>query len=94
VEHSGTYHTVDLAIDRHQCKPVGIRRSDMAGKTLGEELRNEMAGKAIVWGPAIAGGMLLGPVGFVLGLATSVVLVASGNSSPAPSSEQGTGGCN
>jgi len=56
----------------------------MAGKTFGEDLRNEMAGKGVMWGPAIAGAVLLGPVGFALGLATSVVLVASGSSSDSP----------
>ena len=57
----------------------------MAG-SFGDDLRNEMTGKALMWGPAIAGALVLGPLGFALGLATSVVLVASGNSSPPPSS--------
>jgi hypothetical protein len=64
----------------------------MAGRTLGEDFRNEMAGKAVMWGPAITGAVLAGPVGFVLGLAASVVIVASGggdNSSP-PADDQET----
>ena len=51
----------------------------MAGRTLGEDFRNEMTGKAVMWGPAIAGALLLGPVGIALGLAASVVIVASGS---------------
>ena len=51
----------------------------MAGTTFGEEFGGEMAGKAIMWGPALAGAVLLGPVGVVLGLAASVAIVASGN---------------
>ena len=64
----------------------------MAERTLGEDFRNEMVGKAVMWGPAITGAVLAGPVGFVLGLAASVVIVASGsgdNSSP-PAGDQGT----
>jgi hypothetical protein len=64
----------------------------MAGRTFGEDFRNEMTGKAVMWGPAITGAVLAGPVGFVLGLAASVVMVASGggdNSSP-PAGDQET----
>ena len=52
----------------------------MAERTFGEDFRNEMAGKAVMWGPAIAGAFLLGPVGIALGLVASVVIVASGGS--------------
>lgn len=58
----------------------------MAGKSFSEDLRNEVTGKAIVWGPAIAGAALLGPAGIVLGLLTSVAIVASDGSSDFPSS--------
>jgi hypothetical protein len=34
--------------------------------------------KAVIWGPSIAGAILLGPVGLLLGAAVSVALVASG----------------
>jgi hypothetical protein len=64
----------------------------MAGTTFGEDFRNEMTGKAVMWGPAITGAVLAGPVGFVLGLAVSVVMVASGsgdNASP-PADDQET----
>lgn len=54
----------------------------MAERSFTEDLSNEMTGKAVMWGPAIAGAILLGPVGIALGLVTSVVIVASdsGNS--------------
>jgi uncharacterized membrane protein len=59
----------------------------MAGKGFGEEFGEEFAGKAVMWGPAIAGTVLLGPVGIVLGLAASVAIVASGGDNPpSPSS--------
>jgi hypothetical protein len=51
----------------------------MAAKSFGEEFNEELARKAIMWGPAIAGGILLGPAGIVLGLLTSASVVASGN---------------
>ena len=62
----------------------------MAGKSFSEDLSNEMAGKAVMWGPAIAGAVLLGPVGLALGLAASVAVVASGSSSKSspPDGEQ------
>lgn len=58
----------------------------MAGKSFGEEFRDELTGKAVMWGPAIAGAVLLGPVGIALGLAASVAIVASGGDNPPPSS--------
>jgi hypothetical protein len=54
----------------------------MAGKSFGEEFGEEFAGKAVMWGPAIAGALLLGPVGIALGLAASVAVIASGGDSP------------
>ncbi len=54
----------------------------MAGKSFGEEFGEEFAGKAVMWGPAIAGAVLLGPVGIALGLAASVAVLASGGESP------------
>jgi hypothetical protein len=57
----------------------------MAARSFSDDLRNEMTGKAVMWGPAIAGAILLGPVGIALGLATSVVLMASGDSSESAS---------
>ena len=61
----------------------------MAGRTFGQELAVEMTGKAVVWGPAIAGAILLGPVGFFLGLAASAAVVASvSDNSPAPSGDE------
>ena len=39
----------------------------MATKSLQEEVAEELAGKAVMWGPAVAGGLALGPVGALLG---------------------------
>jgi hypothetical protein len=58
---------------------------NMAERNFGEELSKEMAGKAIMWGPAIAGALLLGPVGLALGLATSVAILSS-DGGPSPTS--------
>ena len=56
----------------------------MAERSFSDDLRKEMTGKALMWGPAVAGAVVLGPLGFALGLATSLVLVASGGSSGSP----------
>ena len=58
----------------------------MTGRTFGEKLSGELAGKAVIWGPSIAGALLLGPFGVLLGLAASVAIVASAsdNSQPPP----------
>jgi len=50
----------------------------MAAKTLGEAVATDLTVKAVIWGPSIAGAILLGPVGMLLGAAVSVALVASG----------------
>ena len=50
----------------------------MVTKTLGEAVATDLAVKAVIWGPSIAGAVLLGPVGVLLGAAVSVALVASG----------------
>jgi uncharacterized membrane protein len=54
----------------------------MVGKSFGEEFGEEFTGKAVMWGPAIAGAILLGPVGIALGLAASVAVIASGGDNP------------
>ncbi len=58
----------------------------MADKSFGEEFSGEMAGKALIWGPAIAGAVLLGPVGILVGIVASVAIVASGSDSSPPAS--------
>ncbi len=60
----------------------------MAAKSFGEQVAGELAGKAVMWGPAIAGALLLGPVGILLGLLASANIVASGSSSAAPDGDQ------
>ena len=62
----------------------------MAAKTLGEAVATDLAVKAVIWGPSIAGVILLGPVGLLLGAAVSVALVASGGDNSPSSSGQGT----
>jgi hypothetical protein len=57
----------------------------MVAKSFAEEVAGELAVKTVMWGPAIAGGLVLGPFGAALGAIVSVVIVASGgngNSSP------------
>ncbi len=54
----------------------------MTGRTFGEELSGELAGKAVMWGPSIAGALLLGPFGVLLGLAASVAIAASASENP------------
>ena len=55
----------------------------MVAKRFGEQVAGELAGKVVMWGPAIAGALLLGPVGALLGLVASVNIAASGRSSSA-----------
>ena len=54
----------------------------MAERTLGEAVATDLAVKAVIWGPSIAGAILLGPVGVLLGAAATVALVASGGDKP------------
>jgi hypothetical protein len=62
----------------------------MAAKTLGEAVATDLAVKAVIWGPSIAGAILLGPVGVLLGAAAMVALVVSGgdNSSQPSAGDQ------
>jgi hypothetical protein len=60
----------------------------MAERTLGEAVATDLAVKAVIWGPSIAGAILLGPVGVLLGAAATVALVASGgDNSPPPAAD-------
>ncbi len=56
----------------------------MKERTLAEELGRDLVGKATIWSPAIAGGLALGPVGFLLGLAAGVAIVVSGGNETPP----------
>jgi hypothetical protein len=56
----------------------------MAGRSFGEEVSKELEGKAVMWGPAIVGALLLGPVGIALGLAASFGILFSDNDSAPP----------
>lgn len=62
----------------------------MSERSLGEEIRDDFIRKAVIWGPATAGAILLGPVGVVAGIATSVAIVCSGDGSPSHRSDQGS----
>jgi hypothetical protein len=65
-------------------------------RSLGQELGQEFIGKAVIWTPPIAGGIILGPVGIVVGLAATVAVVCSGclddnsESHASPSKETGS----
>jgi hypothetical protein len=55
----------------------------MAERSFVKDFGAELAGKALVWVPAIAGTIVLGPIGGVLGFAASVAIVGvASNSSP------------
>lgn len=60
----------------------------MAAKSFEQEVAEELAGKAVMWGPAVAGGLVLGPVGALLGAIASVVIVASGSSASREGEDQ------
>jgi hypothetical protein len=53
--------------------------SENTERTFGQEFVREAAkeavGKAVIWGPAIALGLMLGPVGIFLGRAASVGII-------------------
>ncbi|WP_143393350.1 hypothetical protein [Fimbriiglobus ruber] len=47
----------------------------MAGESMAAMAGKELTGKAVMWGPALAGIFLLGPVGALLGLVASVAIM-------------------
>jgi len=61
----------------------------MAAKSFEEEVVRELAGKAVIWGPAVAGGFAFGPLGALVGAIASVVVVTSGNSAPGGDQSEG-----
>jgi hypothetical protein len=63
----------------------------MATKRFQQEVAEEPAGKGVRWGPAVAGGLAFGPLGALAGAIASVVIVASGGSSPPRSDDRGSG---
>jgi hypothetical protein len=60
----------------------------VAAKSFQEEVAEELAGKAMMWGPAVAGGLALGPLGALLGAIVSAVIVTSGSSASRESEER------
>jgi hypothetical protein len=59
----------------------------MAAKSFEQAVAQDLTSKAVMWGPAIAGGLLLGPIGGVLGVIASVVILASGSNDSSPPPE-------
>jgi hypothetical protein len=66
----------------------------MAGKSIVQDAAEQLTGKAIMWGPAIAGAALLGTPGGVLGLAASAAIAAKVISSSPRGDGQGSRGRN
>ncbi|MGO9112509.1 MAG: hypothetical protein ACLP9L_25040 [Thermoguttaceae bacterium] len=66
----------------------------MAERSLLEEAAGELIGKAVVWVPAIAGTIMLGPIGGVLGFAASVAIVGAASNSSPPGGDQAPRGQN
>ena len=60
----------------------------MATKSFQQEVAEELAGKAVMWGPAVAGGLALGPIRALVGAIVSVVIVASGSSASREGEDQ------
>jgi len=56
----------------------------MTRRTFGEEFSRELAGKAVIWGPAVAGAAVAGPVGFAVGAVIGIATILTGGSSSAP----------
>jgi hypothetical protein len=56
----------------------------MEKNSVGQECLKQVAGQAIMGGPALVGLMLLGPVGIFLGLASSLAIIAAGSNSSDP----------
>jgi len=52
----------------------------MSDKSAGREFAEALIGKAVVWGPSVAAGILLGPAAIVAGAVTAAVVIASSNS--------------
>ena len=44
---------------------------------LGEDVTQDLTAKALLWGSAVAGGALFGPVGLLAGAATAVAIICS-----------------
>jgi len=53
----------------------------MSEKTFGREMAEDLIRKAVIWGPPIAGAVILGPVGAMLGVAATTAILGSGSGS-------------
>lgn len=63
----------------------------MAERSIAEEMGRELAIKAALWGPAVAGAAVAGPVGFFAGLVAGVTIIVSGGSDTTNGGAQGNG---
>lgn len=63
----------------------------MAERTITEEMGRELQIKTALWGPALAGAVVAGPVGFFAGLVAGVAIIVSGGSDTANGESQGNG---
>ena len=61
----------------------------MSAETLGEAVATDLAVKAVIWGPSIAGAFLLGPAGLLVGAAVAVAIVVSGSDKSPPKDQAG-----
>ena len=52
----------------------------MSRKSFGQEFAEELIRKAVIWGPPVAGAMILGPAGIVVGAVAAAAIVGSGSS--------------
>ncbi len=66
----------------------------MAGRAFGEEFAGELAAKGFMWGSSIAGAIVAGPAGAVVGLAASVAILAAASKSSPPGGDQAPRGQN
>jgi hypothetical protein len=55
--------------------------SNMTRKSFGQEYGEELVRKAVIWGPPIVGGIVLGPVGIVAGAVAAAAAIAGSGSS-------------
>ena len=58
----------------------------MFRRSLDENVAQDLTAKAALWG-AVAGGVLLGPVGIVVGAAAAAAIICSGNSDDSSKSD-------
>jgi hypothetical protein len=53
-------------------------------RTFGEELSGSLVGKAVIWGPTVAGALIAGPAGALVGAVIGLTTFLSGCSGSVP----------